>query len=107
MTANTREIGFEDFIEQELVRLHGFLVRKNTDFDPNLCLDKKLVLEFWQKTQDKQLRKLAEMHGTLWQERILERLDTEIENRGVLDVLRKGINDRGVHLDILYIALLP
>lgn len=102
MTANTKEIGFENFIEQELERLHGFLVRENTDFDPNLCLDKGLVLEFWQKTQDKQLKKLAEIYGASWQERILERLDTEIENRGVLDVLRKGINDRGVHLDLAY-----
>ena len=102
MTVNTKEIGFEDFIEQELEKLHGFRVRENTDFDPNLCLDKEVVLEFWQKTQEKQLKKLAETHGTSWQERILERLDTEIENRGVLDILRKGINDRGVHLDLAY-----
>lgn len=102
MTVNFKEIGFEDFIQEELVRLHNFVVRSPLDFDANLALDKKMVLDFWKKTQPEKLEKLFEVHGNLTEDRILERLDQELENRGTLDVLRKGITDRGIHLDLAY-----
>lgn len=102
MTVNTREIGFEDLIEKELVRLHGFRVGKNSDFDLNIALDKQIVLEFLQETQSERFEKLAEIHGTGAEEKILDRLDQEIENRGLLDVLRRGITDHGVHFGLAY-----
>lgn len=103
MTVNTKELGFEEFIEQELVKLHDFRVRSAADdYDVELAMDSRLVMEFWQKTQPKELDKLNEMHGKQAEGRILERLDREIDKRGVLDVLRKGITDRGVHQELAY-----
>ncbi len=102
MTVNTKEIGFEDFIEKELVRLHKFVIRKSSDYDAEFALDKELVLEFWKKTQNDQLGKLKEIHGNSYEDKILERLDKELEKRGTLEVLRKGITDHGIHLDLVY-----
>ncbi len=102
MTVNIKEIGFEEFIEKELFGLHGFVVRQPSNYDAELALDKETVLKFWKKTQLDQLNKLKEVHGSLFQDKILERLDLELEKRGALEVLRKGINDRGAHLDLAY-----
>jgi len=102
MTVNIKEIGFEEFIEKELFGLHGFVVRKPSNYNIELALDKEMVLKFWKKTQPDMIEKLKEVHGGIFQDKILERLDLELEKRGTLEVLRKGINDRGVNLNLAY-----
>ena len=49
---NTKESGFEEFIENELVNNQGYLSRQNSSYDKALCMDTELVLEFIQKTQN-------------------------------------------------------
>ncbi|MEX2014821.1 MAG: DEAD/DEAH box helicase family protein [Candidatus Saccharimonadales bacterium] len=102
---NYKEIHFEDFIEKQLIDLHGFVKRSNTgDYDPILAIDRQLVHEFVRNTQPDSIKKLAEIHGDSAALKFWDRLDVEIEKRGVLDVLRKGIDDHGVHLDLAYFA---
>jgi len=84
MTVNIKEIGFEEFIEKELFGLHGFVVRKPSNYNIELALDKEMVLKFWKKTQPDMIEKLKEVHGGIFQDKILERLDLELEKRGTL-----------------------
>ena len=41
-------------------------------------------------------------HGKQTPEKLLNRIVTQIERRGVLDVLRKGVKDRGCSFDLTY-----
>lgn len=94
--ANTKEIGFEEFIEQELHTLHGFRIRMASSYDKQICMDKELVLEFVKISQPKSWEKLTVQYGNEVDNEFLKRLDNEIEKRGLLSVFREGITDRGV-----------
>lgn len=102
MPTNTKESGFENYIENHLVDTNGFEKRKPTDYDKELCLDKNLVLRFVQKTQDEQWRILLAHHGEFTEEKFFKRLGEEIKARGALDVLRNGIKDNGSFFSLAY-----
>lgn len=102
MTTNTKEIGFEEFIESYLIDKNGYVQRAASNYDKGLCLDKEKVLNFIKQTQDKEWKKLVELHGEDAIEKFLNRLDEEIGARGALDVLRKGINDHGISFDLAF-----
>jgi len=99
---NTRESGFEEFIEQELVSLHGYRTRSASSYDKELCMDPELVIEFLRTTQSRAWEKIVEQYGDDVETRFLARLDQEIVERGLLDVLRNGITDRGVRFSLAF-----
>jgi type I restriction enzyme R subunit len=100
---NTKESGFEEFIEQELKSLHSYRTRQNSSYNKELCMDTELVLEFIQITQKDNWDKLVEQYGDNVAERFLARLDEELLSRGLLSVLREGIKDRGVAIQLAYL----
>ncbi len=102
MKSNTKESGFEEFIEQELGRLHKYRLRLNSSYNKELCMDTELVLEFVQKTQKDAWEKLVEQYGGNVQEKFLARVDKEITSRGLLSMLREGVTDRGVRIKLAY-----
>lgn len=102
MKTNTKESGFEEFIEQELVKLHAYRSRPASAYDKALAMDTELVLEFLQTTQSEQWVKLEEQYGTDAAARFLARLDEEIAERGLLSVLREGVTDRGVRFTMAF-----
>ena len=99
---NTKEKGFEEFIEQELAELHKYRVRSNSSYDKNLCMDTELVLEFIQNTQNEAWKKIVEQYGGEAQAKFLARIDDELLSRGLLSVLRDGVTDRGVRFRLAY-----
>lgn len=99
---NTKESGFEEFIQNELEKLHGYRIRSSNNYDKKLCMDTELVIEFLQETQSSHWEKLEEQYGEKTKEKFLERLDGEIESRGLLAVLREGVTDRGVRFSLAY-----
>jgi type I restriction enzyme R subunit len=99
---NTKEIGFEEFIEGQLQKAHGFRVRVASSYDKELCMDRELVLEFVKISQPKSWQKLTQQYGSAVDAEFLKRLDSEIERRGVLSIFREGITDRGVTFKLVY-----
>ncbi len=99
---NTKESGFEEFIEEQLVSLNGYRSRPNSSYNKELCMDIELVLEFIQTTQKENWNKLVEQYGDETPDRFLARLDEEILSRGLLSVLRDGVTDRGVRICLAY-----
>ena len=99
---NTKESGFEEFIESELVEMHGYRSRGASMYDKNLCMDTELVLEFIQNTQDEAWQRLVEQYGEDASGKFLVRLDKEISERGTLSVLREGVTDRGVRVRLAF-----
>lgn len=98
MKTNTKESGFEEFIERELVSLHGYRLRPASVYDKPLAMDTELVLEFVKNTQSDAWAKIVEQYGDEASVRFLKRLDEEVVERGLLDVFRNGITDRGVRI---------
>ncbi len=99
---NTKESGFEEFIEGELVGVNGYRKRQNSSFDKKLCMDTELVLEFIQNTQKESWDKLVEQYGDEVGNKFLARLNEEISSRGLLNILREGVTDRGVRINMAF-----
>jgi len=119
---DTSEKNFESSIEQSLLGIKapqkdivseplatygapkGFYIKRQPeDYDRTICLDTETLLDFIYATQPKTWDKLKQQHGEpLVKERFLKRLIKEIENRGTLDVLRKGVIDLGCKFDLAY-----
>lgn len=104
MITNTKESGFEEFIQAQLNTTHNYRVRVASDYNKDLCMDPDLVIEFIQTTQLEKWQKLEQQYGGETAKSFLKRLDDEIMGnpRGLLGVLRDGISDRGLHLDLFY-----
>ncbi|MEI8130250.1 MAG: type I restriction endonuclease [bacterium] len=99
---NTKEKGFEEFIEKELAELHKYRSRLNSSYDKTLCMDTELVLEFIQNTQNEAWQKIVEQYGGEAQSKFLARIDEELLSRGLLSVLRDGVTDRGVRFHLAH-----
>src|SRR6266850_2501372 len=81
----------------------GYRKRKPEDYDRTLCLLPRDVIDFVLATQPKEWKKLEQHHGAAAvKELFLKRLAAEIEQRGALDVLRKGIKDSGCKFNLAY-----
>lgn len=80
----------------------GYRSRKPEEYDRKLCLIPRDVLDFVYATQPKEWEKLKAQHGAEVKEKFLARLSREIAQRGVLDVLRKGIKDSGCKFQLAY-----
>ncbi len=80
----------------------GYRRRHFEDYDRALCLLPRDVMDFVLATQPKEWEKLTQHHGAAVREQFLQRLATEIERRGALDVLRNGIKDSGCRFQLAY-----
>ena len=92
---------FEDHIEQELNQ-SGYQSLLSTDYDKSLCLIKQEVIDFIQSTQQQELDKLSLQYGNQTQDKLIHRIHNQISSRGLLDVLRNGVKDRGCTFYLTY-----
>lgn len=88
------EKDFEEHITEYLCD-SGYKQLKPADYDKKLCLIPEEVLKFIQETQPKEYEKLYKQYQADTSNKLLQRLSSEIESKGALHVLRKGIKDRG------------
>jgi len=98
---NYLEQDFEEHIEEHLVA-SGYSSLALTTYDKTLCLIPAQLIEFIQETQAETLEKLELQYGSETETKLIKRVSTEIENRGVIDVLRNGVKDRGCDFHLVY-----
>jgi type I restriction enzyme, R subunit len=96
------EYAFEERVEFELLQ-RGW-VRGQGTFSAELGLDTGEMFRFIGATQVKNWERLIELYGDqpTAQRQFAQRVADEIDGRGVLDVLRQGVRDRGVQIDLAY-----
>lgn len=99
MVSQTNEAALESHIENALAK-DGYRVGDPTDFDREFAVDAKLLWEFLEATQPKELAKLKDRPN--WQRLLLERLNKKIKKDSVLAVLKKGLDIDDAHFDLLY-----
>ena len=96
-----REINFEDHIEQHLNQ-SGYRSLQSAIYNRSLCLIRDETLQFIRDTQLKEYQRLERQYGADTPVKLLDRVSKQIERRGVLDVLRNGVKDRGCSFDLTY-----
>ena len=96
-----KEENFEDHIEAHLNR-SGYRSRQSAIYNKSICLIPNETLQFIKETQPNEYQKLERQYGTETPAKLLDRISREIGRRGVLDVLRKGIKDRGCNFNLTY-----
>ena len=65
-------------------------------------LIKDEVIDFLKNTQPQKWNKLNDSYGIDTEKKVLQRISSEISKRGIIDVLRNQVADRGVYLDLCY-----
>jgi type I restriction enzyme, R subunit len=98
----TTEKTFEENIESSLVESGGFIKGDKESYQADLALDVELLLQFIKTSQPDEWQQLLGIHGQDVQEKFIARLTKELENKGMLQVLRYGIDDYGVHFNLAY-----
>ncbi|MGH3919964.1 MAG: type I restriction endonuclease subunit R, partial [Pseudonocardiaceae bacterium] len=97
------ERAFEDRVGEELVA-EGWWPAQGT-FNAELGIDTGEMYRFFGATQQKSWDRLIELYGgdqQTSQRQFAQRVAAEIDSRGVLDVLRQGVRDRGVQIELAY-----
>jgi type I restriction enzyme R subunit len=95
--ANYMEQDFEEHIEQHLVA-SGYQSVHYVKYNRKLCLLPEELVDFIKETQPNEYEQLQRQYGELTDQKISERIAGVIQKNGVLEALRKGVKDRGVHL---------
>ena len=90
---NTTEKGLEEHITQYLVDENKYIQRENKVYDNINCIDSELLFQFLEATQPKAVAKLKNYHKQLYQQKIIKRFNDQIQAKGIIEVLRKGITD--------------
>lgn len=118
MVSNTKEIALEQAIQKHLTgftseELAGqpqpadpakFRIGLPQDFDAQYALDTKLFWQFLEDTQAEELDKLRKHSPNDWQRKVLERFDRIIKQKGLLHILKKGLQVDNAFLLLMYPA---
>ena len=90
MTTDTTEKGLEVLITNSLTG-NGWLAGNPEAYDRTHCVDLTHLTAFLEATQPETATSLSLHADTPTRRQFLNRLKREITNRGIIDVLRKGI----------------
>jgi type I restriction enzyme R subunit len=104
MSTDTTEKGLEAHISEYLAASNGYISRSSAAYDATACLDRELLFQFLESTQPKEVAKLKAYHKDLYEQKICKRLNDQVQAKGVIEVLRKGITDgfTGTKLRLFY-----
>jgi type I restriction enzyme R subunit len=99
-----KEKVLQDHLIAELVTGAGYERRDpKADYDRALAMDRALVLRFIQNTQPEAWDKLSQHYMASANDVFFKQLDKALKDRGLLDVLRKGIKIvPGIALNLCY-----
>jgi type I restriction enzyme R subunit len=102
MKTDTTEKGLEAHITQHLCLVNAFEERNFNDYNRVDCVDEDLLFNFLQATQEKEVLKLQAIHGSNYRSKVLYRLNNQIKQLGIIEVLRKGITDNNIKLKLFF-----
>ena len=87
---DTTERGLESLICNSLV-MDGWLPGESNDYDPGACLDLTHLAAFLASTQPETASALSLDQDTPTRRQFLARVKSQIDGRGIIDVLRNGV----------------
>lgn len=102
MNSPANENAFETAISAYLANGSGYHLGDEATYSRELAFFPETVLNFVQTTQPQAWEQLASVHGENVAIKFQQRLFKELDNRGMLDVLRHGIVDYGVRFRLAF-----
>jgi type I restriction enzyme, R subunit len=105
MPGHVKEKQFEADVVEALTTTGGFTAGINQFYDVTLGLDTSELLAFIDATQIGSWNELIVRHGgdpDEAEQRFKQRLAAELDRRGTLDVLRRGVEDQGLQFQLAY-----
>ena len=96
------ELTFEASIEASLLEKGGYVKGFSKDFDPQTGIFPSYVIDFLSQSQPKAWEKISNIHKSDVHQKVINRLLSELESRGTLDVVRNGFKDYGVKFEMGY-----
>ena len=95
---DTSEKGLQRHIIDYLVENNGYVENKPTDFNKQYYFNKDQLFAFLKATQPKKYTSIKNRD----ENQFLSRLNKKIAQRGIIDVLRKGINFFDLNISLFY-----
>lgn len=103
MPSNTKENGFETLIVNSLVNDNGYEQGVSAEYNKDYAIDEGRLFRFLQSTQPDALKELGVLDTPLEKDRFLRQLDKKLKSDGVIELLRKGIRYKHLHLDLFFV----
>lgn len=99
---DTTERGLETLIVESLVNDAGYVLGDPKDFDRDHAIDVPKLMAFLEATQPAVLERLGVAKEGPNRQKFLNRLQGEITKRGIIEVLRKGVDHLGAKVQLYY-----
>jgi len=93
MAIKTKEITFENEIENSLIENGGYVKGDPKNYNREYALDTVLLFKFLQNSQPKECEKLVSKHGANAEANFLKKLYKDLDTHGMLYLLRHGVVD--------------
>lgn len=103
MPTNTKENGFETLIVNYLVEHNGFEQGTNDDYNIKYTIDETRLFRYLVDTQKEKASALGILSG-MDRTKFLERLNKQLSEKGVIELLRKGIKYKHLTLDLFQVT---
>lgn len=100
MAFEDTERRFEQDIETFLLTEGGYVKEEQSNYDKDRAVNLMQLIDFIKETQEKAWLRYQKNYGDEAPRKMYKRLNDEIDNNGLLHVLRYGISDRGVKLKV-------
>lgn len=90
--AHIKEKDVEEAIQNSLIKSE-FTQSASSDFDRKSCINKVELFKFLEATQKKLLEEFKKFRPTNWEEKLIDMIDTNIKQKGLITILREGVED--------------
>ena len=101
-TSDISERGLEGLIVDDLTTRAGYVLGDPGDYDRDHAVDLARLLDFLQATQPQAVTQLGLTEDGPQRLKFLARLQGEVTKRGLVDVLRKGVQHGPASVDLFY-----
>lgn len=99
----TKEKNFENDIEAYLLS-HGYVKGNQDTYDKSRAIDMPVLISFIQATQPKMWQRYVNVYGEKAEKQLYSIFQQNVEQNGLVHVLRYGVKDRGMDLRFAYFA---
>ena len=99
----TKEKNFENDIEAYLLS-HGYVKGNQDTYDKSRAIDIPVLISFIQATQPKMWQRYVNIYGEKAEKQLYSIFQQNVEQNGLVHVLRYGVKDRGMDLRFAYFA---
>lgn len=98
----TKEINFEEFIEEHLINNGGYIKGNELGYDSLKGYKTSSLISFIKSSQTKNWEKLVAIHGDITEDYFLKMVEKQIKEFGLLETLRRKIKLNGLEFKLIY-----